>query len=293
MNRGGLLVEVDGISAFLPSGQMVARTLSEELIGTKVACRVIEANPETGRLVVSNRKAVDAEERKQHSVGDLLLGTVQSVQAYGAFIDLAGGGSGLLHISEVSGSRVESLDGVLAVGDVIKVMVHKLAPDGKLSLSTKKLEPAPGDMLKNPKKVFDKAEEVAAAFKARMAVLLQQAADGGGGAPFGGGERPQRGGDAAGVGPGGEGRPRGPPRVTLDKKGAPPPPAGAAKAPKPAAAPAAAKAPAAGAASSAPAAAPKPPATKPPATKPAAPKPAAAPKAAAPKKEKVAAAGKA
>ncbi|GFR50814.1 hypothetical protein Agub_g13089 [Astrephomene gubernaculifera] len=97
-------------------------------------------------------------------IGDVVAGVVQSVRPYGALIDL-GGVTGLLHISQISSEHVQSPEEVFAEGDKIKVMV--LSHDrkrGRVGLSTKKLEPTPGDMLRNPQLVYEKAEEMAAAF---------------------------------------------------------------------------------------------------------------------------------
>ena len=91
-----------------------------------------------------------------------------SVKPYGAFIDL-GGMSGLLHISQISHDRVMDVEKVLSVGDEIKVMV--LSQDqkrGRVGLCTKKLEPTPGDMLRDPAIVYEKAEEMAELFKKRV-----------------------------------------------------------------------------------------------------------------------------
>jgi len=180
-NRGGLVVEVEGIKGFLPASQMQGRDKSEKALeqqtGKKVKVKVLTADPEGGRLVLTSRfQKAEPRQKKSYNVGDVLLGTVQSVQPYGAFVEVPGA-SGLLHISQVSQERINSIDGVLAVGDKIKVMVlYQEKENGKLSLTTKKLEPAPGDMLRNPKKVFEHAEEMAAAFRERVAVAEAEAA---------------------------------------------------------------------------------------------------------------------
>lgn len=175
MNRGGLLVTVEGIKAFVPTSQMSLKDKEDldAMVGKKLSAKVMEADPEAGRLLMSARRA--AESAKQaYAIGDVLLGTVQNVQPYGAFVEVAGGGSGLLHISQVSQDRLLDLSKVLASGDKIKVMVLS-QEKGKLSFTTKKLEPSPGDMLRNPKRVFDRAEEMAAQFKARIAVAEKEA----------------------------------------------------------------------------------------------------------------------
>jgi len=178
VNRGGLLVEVEGIKGFLPSSHLNFKDKDaklEDMMGKVVRAKVLEADAEGGRLVMSSRRANAESERKAFAPGTVLLGTVQSVMPYGAFVDVDGT-SGLLHISQVTNDRLNTLEGVLKVGDKIKVMVLSQDKDkGKLALCTKKLEPSPGDMIKNPQRVFDKAEEMAAAFREKL-MLAEKAA---------------------------------------------------------------------------------------------------------------------
>jgi small subunit ribosomal protein S1 len=162
---------------------------------------------------MSNKRAMADKQLEAFAVGDVVLGTVQSVKPYGAFIDL-GGTNGLLHISQISHERITSVENVLTVGDQLKVChrpfrvkfgalhwcfapeaisreahrrtrnpdVHRRAPffwqvmilsqdkeRGRMSLSTRKLEPTPGDMLRDPALVFEKADEMAATFRERVA----------------------------------------------------------------------------------------------------------------------------
>ena len=102
-------------------------------------------------------------------VGDVVVGVVQSVRPYGAFVDI-GGAIGLLHISQITHERLTTVDQVLAEGDKLKVMILSQDTDrGRVTLSTKKLEPEPGDMLRDPQKVFENADRMAEAFKQRVA----------------------------------------------------------------------------------------------------------------------------
>ncbi|KAK4254438.1 hypothetical protein QN277_009822 [Acacia crassicarpa] len=106
-----------------------------------------------------------ANNQAQLSIGSVVTGSVQSLKPYGAFIDI-GGINGLLHISH---DRVTDISTVLQPVDTLKVMI--LSHDrerGRVSLSTKKLEPTPRDMIRNPKLVFKKAEEMAQ-FRQRIA----------------------------------------------------------------------------------------------------------------------------
>merc|ERR1711957_375759 len=102
------------------------------------------------------------------SRGDLISGVVLALKPYGAFVQV-GGMSGLLHISQISYDRIDDLEKVLAPGDQVKCMIidHDKV-NGRIALSTKTLEPEPGDMLKDPKKVFEMAEQTAAKYHERM-----------------------------------------------------------------------------------------------------------------------------
>ena len=169
VNRGGVLVDVNGVRAFCPGSQLARRVQSfDSLIGQEMEFKIIEADAEKSRLMLSNKRAVTSDAAAAYNVGDVVTGYVMSVKPYGAFIDL-GGVSGLLHISQISHDRVMDVEKVLSVGDEIKVMV--LSQDqarGRLGLCTKKLEPTPGDMLRDPALVYEKAEEMAALFKKRV-----------------------------------------------------------------------------------------------------------------------------
>merc|ERR1712124_155247 len=94
---------------------------------------------------------------------------VQNLTAFGAFVDL-NGIVGLLHVSQISNDRICSVEGIFLVGEPIKCMVLAVDRDkGRLSLTTKKLEPSPGDMLRNRELVMETAEHMAQMFRARVA----------------------------------------------------------------------------------------------------------------------------
>ncbi|KAJ8636247.1 hypothetical protein MRB53_010514 [Persea americana] len=99
-----------------------------------------------------------ADSQAQLGIGSVVTGTVQSLKPYGAFIDI-GGINGLLHVSQISHDRVSDIGTVLQPGDTLKVMI--LSHDrerGRVSPSTKKLEPTRGDMICNPELVFEKSK---------------------------------------------------------------------------------------------------------------------------------------
>ncbi|MDE5103787.1 MAG: S1 RNA-binding domain-containing protein, partial [Trichodesmium sp. St19_bin2] len=123
---------------------------------------------ERNRLVLSHRRALVERKMNRLEVGEVVIGAVRGIKPYGAFIDI-GGVSGLLHISEISHDHIETPSSVLKVNDELKVMIIDLDADrGRISLSTKQLEPEPGAMVKNPQMVYDQAEEMAAKFREKM-----------------------------------------------------------------------------------------------------------------------------
>uniref|UniRef100_A0A0R0G0I7 Small ribosomal subunit protein bS1c n=1 Tax=Glycine max TaxID=3847 RepID=A0A0R0G0I7_SOYBN len=167
-NKGGLVAQVEGLKGFVPFSQISSKSAGEELLEQVIPFKFVEVDEEQSRLVLSHRKAV-AESQGQLGIGSVVTGSVQSIKPYGAFIDI-GGISGLLHVSQISHDRITDIETVLQPGDVLKVMI--LSHDrerGRVSLSTKKLEPTPGDMIRNPKLVFEKAEEMAQTFRQRIA----------------------------------------------------------------------------------------------------------------------------
>ncbi|CAN4094988.1 unnamed protein product [Withania somnifera] len=167
-NKGGVVVLVEGLRGFVPFSQIFSKSTAEELLEKELPLKFVEVDQEQTRLIFSNRKAM-ADSQAQLGIGSVVLGTVQSLKPYGAFIDI-GGINGLLHVSQISHDRVSDIAAVLQPGDTLKVMI--LSHDrerSRVSLSTKKLEPTPGDMIRNPKLVFEKAEEMAQTFRQRIA----------------------------------------------------------------------------------------------------------------------------
>ena len=143
----------------------------DSLVGSELPVKFLEVDEDKERLVFSNKRAAGAvaSDLQAYRIGDVVEGTVQSLRPYGAFLDLGNGTIGLLHVSQISHERVVSVDKIMRDGDRLKVMVLSMDQQrGRVTLSTKKLEPTPGDMLRDPQLVFEKAEEMAAAFRSRV-----------------------------------------------------------------------------------------------------------------------------
>lgn len=167
-NRGGALVRIEGLRGFIPGSHISTRKPKEDLVSEELPLKFLEVDEERNRLVLSHRRALVERKMNGLQVGEVVLGTVRGLKPYGAFIDI-GGVSGLLHISEISHDHIDTPHSVFNVNDEIKVMIIDLdAERGRISLSTKQLEPEPGDMVKNPDLVFDKAEEMAERYREQL-----------------------------------------------------------------------------------------------------------------------------
>ncbi|MBF2018304.1 MAG: S1 RNA-binding domain-containing protein [Rivularia sp. T60_A2020_040] len=167
-NRGGALVRIEGLRGFIPGSHISTRKPKEDLVGEDLPLKFLEVDEERNRLVLSHRRALVERKMNRLEVGEVVIGTVRGIKPYGAFIDI-GGVSGLLHISEISHEHIDTPSSVFNVNDELKVMIIDLdAERGRISLSTKQLEPEPGDMIKNRDAVFDKAEEMAAKFREQL-----------------------------------------------------------------------------------------------------------------------------
>ncbi len=171
VNRGGAIVSVCGLRAFLPgSHYLPGQNPPESLVGAPLTVKFLDVDRESNRLVVSHRKAMVDQTIQNLDVGAVMQGVVTAVKPYGAFVDL-GGMSGLLHISQISCDHISDVGTVLPEGTVIKCMV--ISQDkgkGRVALSTKTLEVEAGDMLKNPQRVFDEAEATAVKYQERLEV---------------------------------------------------------------------------------------------------------------------------
>lgn len=152
INKGGLEVMVGGLRGFMPASQVDLGFVSDldQFIGKKLTSKILEVNPQRRKLVVS-RRALLAEERKEKEgelfetleKGKTVTGTVKSIKDFGAFVDL-GGADGLLHIGQISWSRINHPSDVLEVGQEVEVQIMEV--DGekkKISLSMRQLQSNP------------------------------------------------------------------------------------------------------------------------------------------------------
>lgn len=166
--KSGVIAWLEGIRGFIPASKLSLSYVEnlEDWLGKELEVRVITADAEEKRLVMSAREILREkadEERKSKisnvEVGLVTEGVVETIKPYGAFINLGGGLSGLVHVSQISDKRIKSPDVVLSVGDKVKVKVTAVK-DGKLSLSMKALQEAVAEEIQE--EVFEMPETEAA-----------------------------------------------------------------------------------------------------------------------------------
>ncbi|HEU5423175.1 MAG TPA: 30S ribosomal protein S1 [Nitrolancea sp.] len=158
-NKGGLLVNLDGVRGFVPASQVTEIRGGDEgskqadmarLIGSKLSLKIIEINRHRNRLILSERQALQErrdvmKERliEELHAGETRRGRVTSITDFGAFVDI-GGADGLVHLSELSWSRVKHPSEVLHVGEEVDVYVLGInAEEKKIALSIKRTQPEP------------------------------------------------------------------------------------------------------------------------------------------------------
>ena len=179
--KGGVVTYLEGIRAFIPASKLSLNYIEEDalgdFVGKKLEVRVITADEKDQKLVLSAKEILREkadEERAQKisnvEVGLVTEGVVESIQDYGAFINLGNGLTGLVHISQISNQRIAHPSAVLKVGEKVKVKVIAIK-DGKLSLSMKALQDIAATEITEEKIEFESEGEATTS----LAALLKKA----------------------------------------------------------------------------------------------------------------------
>jgi len=167
-NRGGVLVKVGHLRGFVPNSQLQPSRQAavkkdsdqqpsfQKLVGKKIFLKVIEADRERNRLILSEKAAAQEirDARRGQLLdsiqeGDICEGRVVNMAEFGAFIDI-GGVEGLVHLSELSWKRINNPAEKLNVGDIVNVYVLRVEQERqRLALSIKRLEPDPWTLVKD------------------------------------------------------------------------------------------------------------------------------------------------
>ncbi|MGC4129962.1 MAG: 30S ribosomal protein S1 [Bergeyella sp.] len=165
--KGGMIVDVHGIEAFLPGSQIDVKPIKDydQFVGKTMEFKVVKINPEFKNVVVSHKALIEAdiEDQKKEIIaqlekGQVLEGTVKNITSYGVFIDL-GGVDGLIHITDLSWSRVNHPSEILEDGQTVKVVILDFDDEKtRIQLGMKQLEAHPWDALSADLKVGDKVK---------------------------------------------------------------------------------------------------------------------------------------
>jgi len=165
--KGGMIVDVFGLEAFLPGSQIDVKPIRDYdiFVGKTMEFKVVKINPEYKNVVVSHKVLIEAELEQQKKEiiaklekGQVLEGTVKNITAYGVFIDL-GGVDGLIHITDLSWGRVSHPSEVVEPFQTLNVVILDFDDEKKrIALGLKQLQPHPWDALDPNLKVGDKVK---------------------------------------------------------------------------------------------------------------------------------------
>ena len=165
--KGGMIVDVFGIEAFLPGSQIDVRPIRDYdiFVGKTMEFKVVKINQEFKNVVVSHKALIEAElEQQKREIiaklekGQVLEGTVKNITSYGVFIDL-GGVDGLIHITDLSWGRVNHPEEVVQLDQKLNVVILDFDDEKKrIALGLKQLQPHPWDALDPDMKVGDKVK---------------------------------------------------------------------------------------------------------------------------------------
>lgn len=157
MNTGGLELKVAGHRAFMPVSQIELSRVEDlaPYLNKKLRCRVTELNRRRKRIVLSRRDLLEEEEKANRQklvetlqVGEMREGKITRLAPFGAFVELLPGVDGLVHVSDLSWSRVNDPSEVVQVGTTVKVKVMKVSESGeRISLSIKEAGPDPWEQV--------------------------------------------------------------------------------------------------------------------------------------------------
>ncbi len=165
--KGGMIVDVFGIEAFLPGSQIDVKPIRDYdiFVGKTMEFKVVKINQEFKNVVVSHKALIEAElEQQKRDIiaklekGQVLEGTVKNITSYGVFIDL-GGVDGLIHITDLSWGRVNHPEEVVGLDQKLNVVILDFDDEKKrIALGLKQLQPHPWDALDAELKVGDKVK---------------------------------------------------------------------------------------------------------------------------------------
>ena len=165
--KGGMIVDVFGIEAFLPGSQIDIKPIRDydQFVNQNIDCKIVKINQEFRNVVVSHKALLEAEQEQKRAEligklekGQVLEGVVKNITNYGVFVDL-GGVDGLIHITDLSWGRINHPEEVVSLDEKIKVVVLDFNEQQKrIALGLKQLTPHPWENLNPDLKVGDKVK---------------------------------------------------------------------------------------------------------------------------------------
>jgi small subunit ribosomal protein S1 len=165
--KGGMIVDVFGIEAFLPGSQIDIKPIRDydQFVNQTIDFKIVKINPDFRNVVVSHKALLEAEQEQKRAEligklekGQVLEGEVKNITNYGVFVDL-GGVDGLIHITDLSWGRINHPEEIVKLGDKIKVVVLDFNEQQKrIALGLKQLTPHPWDTLNPDLKVGDRVK---------------------------------------------------------------------------------------------------------------------------------------
>ena len=165
-NRGGLTCDVDGLRGFIPRSQLEDGQDHKSFVGKNLKVAFLEVNPESRKLVLSEKKAKLVSKFADLKLGQLIEGKVLAIKPYGFFIDL-GGASGLLHQSSITKGSIRSLREIFVEGEFVKALITEIDLEkGRIGLNTALLENTAGELIVDKEKVMEEAADRALRTKA-------------------------------------------------------------------------------------------------------------------------------
>ena len=165
-NRGGLTCDVDGLRGFIPRSQLENGHDYQSLVSKTLKVAFLEVNPESRKLVLSEKKALLVSKFADLKLGQLIEGEILAIKPYGFFVDL-GGASGLLHQSSITNGSIRNLREIFVEGELIKALITEIDLErGRIGLNTALLENSVGELLVDKEKVMIEASERAQKTKA-------------------------------------------------------------------------------------------------------------------------------
>ena len=165
-NRGGLTCDVDGLRGFIPRSQLEDGQEYQSLVSKNIKVAFLEVNPESRKLVLSEKKALLVSKFADLKLGQLIEGEILATKPYGFFVDL-GGASGLLHQSSITNGTIRNLREIFIEGELIKALITEIDLErGRIGLNTALLENSPGELIVDKEKVMIEASERALKTKA-------------------------------------------------------------------------------------------------------------------------------